>query len=75
MVAQDRDKFARKESDEGEDFAKSAWADLLRDRSKREIDRHMDIIVTVREVMQAQTPEQIEAITLQDCLKRPDRYR
>ncbi len=74
MVAQDRDKFARKESEQNEEYAKSAWSNLLRDHTKREIDRHIDIIVTVWEVMQAQTPDQIEAITLQDCLKRPERY-
>jgi len=75
MMAQDRDAFRSKRTDEDEDFAKSAWKSILRDHSQRDIDAHMDIIVTVWEVMQQQTPSEIEAVTLQDCLKRPERYQ
>ncbi|MCX4151997.1 MULTISPECIES: hypothetical protein [Paraburkholderia] len=75
MAAQDRDKFFNKQSDQGEDYAKKTWAYILRDHSKREIDEHTDIIATVWEVMQGQTPDAIETIVLQDCLKRPERYR
>ncbi|MFM0617514.1 hypothetical protein PQR37_26000 [Paraburkholderia nemoris] len=74
MVARDRDKIARKESEQSEEYAKSAWSNLLLDHTQREIDRHIDIIVTAWEVMQGQTPDQIEAITLQDCMKRSERY-
>ncbi len=75
MAAQDRDKYVSKQTDEDEDHAKTTWAYLLRDHSKREIDQHTDILVTVWEVMQKQAPDEIETIVLQDCLKRPERYR
>ncbi|MBC8641613.1 hypothetical protein IAG25_32840 [Caballeronia sp. EK] len=75
MVAEDRDAFRSKRTDEDEDFAKSAWRSILQDHSQRDIDAHIDIIVTVWEVMQQQTPSEIEAVTLHDCLKRPQRYR
>jgi hypothetical protein len=53
---------------------KTSWAYILRDHSKHEISRHQNIITTVWEVMQGQTPDAIETIVLQDCLKRPERY-
>ncbi len=75
MVSQDRDKFAAKQSDQDEDYGKRTWAYILRDHTKREITQHMDIITSVWEVMQSQTPNEIETIVLQDCIKRPERYR
>jgi hypothetical protein len=68
MVAQDRDKYVDKQSDQDEDYAKKTWAYLLRDQ-------HTDIITTVWEVMPSQAPDAIETVVLQDCLKRPERYR
>lgn len=75
MVAEDRDAYAAKQTTEDEEYGKRSWADILRDHPKSDIDRHIEIISTVWEVYQDQTPSQIEAITLRDCLKRPERYR
>jgi hypothetical protein len=75
MVAEDRDAFAAKQTDEDEDYSKKSWTEILRDETKSDIDRHMEIISNVWEVFQGQTPSQIEGITLRDCLKRPERYR
>ena len=75
MVAEDRDAYAARQTDEDEEYGKRTWTELLRDETKSDIDRHMEIISNVWEVFQGQTPSQIEGITLRDCLKRPERYR
>jgi hypothetical protein len=74
-VAQDRDKYANKQSDEDEEYAKRTWAYILRDHTQHEIKQHADIITSVWEVMQSQSPDAIETIVLQDCIKNPEHYR
>lgn len=75
MSAQDREMFVNKQSDEDENYAKTTWAYILRDHSKSDIDQHIDIITTIWEAMRSQTPEAVESIVLQDCLRHPERYR
>jgi hypothetical protein len=75
MVAEDRDTYAARQTDEDEEYGKRSWTEILRDEPKADIDRHMEIIASVWEVFQGQAPSQIEGIILRDCLKRPERYR